>query len=83
MRTRIPVDVVVDKASRSPEGSGLGDAIRCNEQVEFALGLKFFRIAFGVRRECRQDGGEIFAQVGERCPVTARPGHQCRECRSS
>src|SRR3989339_363769 len=72
----IPVNVVVDEPVAILKVLAFGDAIRGDEQVELSLAGQLFRTFFGARRECRQDRGEVPAQVGERCPVASRPGHQ-------
>ena len=75
---RVPVDVVVDQPVAVLKVLTLGDAVRGDEQVKLALAGKFLGPLFGARRECGEDGCQVFAQSGQRGLIAARAGDKRR-----
>ena len=74
----IPVDVVVDDGVAVLEVLALADAIRGDEQIEFAVGGEILGAFLRARREGRDDAGEVLAEVGQRGLVVAGTGDKGR-----
>ena len=54
------------------------DAVRGDEQIEFAFGREVFGPLLRARRECGEDAGKVLAEVGQRGLVAAGAGDKRR-----
>jgi len=70
------MDVVIDEEIAILEVLPFADAIRGDEQINFALGGKLFAAFFGARRERRENAGKVGAYGGQGRFVAPGPGDE-------
>ena len=75
---RVPVDVVVDDRVAVLEVLALADAVRGDQQVDFAVAGEVLGTFLRAGRERRDDADEVLAQVGQRRLVVAGAGDKGR-----